>query len=131
MLVCRHPADVGSHFNPDVGFLRRAGFESTAGTLRFSPRPRKRFKTVRRFSYQTDLDYLTNREGRLDTRAVDRQFGVEFQNSDRLNVTYTRNYEYLAAPFQIATGVKIPVGGYHFSEGRAAMSFGNQRKLRP
>ena len=121
---------VGTHFNPDVGFLRRAGFQSNSALLRFSPRPgRDRFKRVRRFTYQTDFGYLTNSAGRLETRTADAQFGTEFQNSDRLNVTYLRSYEYLPAPFAIAAGVRIPIGGYAFQEGRATMSFGNQRRV--
>ena len=88
---------VGTHFNPDVGFLRRAGFHSNSALLRFSPRPRRdRFKRVRRFTYQTDFGYLTDSAGRLETRTADAQFGAEFQNSDRLGIAYVRSYEYLA-----------------------------------
>src|SRR6185295_16935569 len=64
-----------------------------------------------------------------ETRTADALVGVEFQNSDRFTMTYVRSYEYLAAPFAIVTDVKIPVGTYAFQEGRAAMSFGNQRKV--
>jgi hypothetical protein len=121
---------VGTNFNPDVGFLRRAGIHNNSALLRFSPRPRRgHYQAVRRFTYQTDFSYLTNSAGRLETRTADALFGIEFQNSDRLNMQYTRSYEYLAAPFSIATGVKIPVGAYAFEEGRATMSLGNQRKV--
>ena len=120
---------VGANFNPDVGFLRRAGFQSNSALARFSPRPRERFKRVRRFTYQASFDYLTDSDGRLETRTAEALFGTEFQNSDRLNIAYTRSYEYLAAPFAIASGVRIPVGAYAFEEGRASMSFGNQRRM--
>jgi len=121
---------VGTNFNPDVGFLRRSGFHSNSALLRFSPRPRRGHDAaVRRFSYQADFNYLTNDAGRLETRTADAGFGIEFQNSDRLNVQYTRSYEYLAVPFSIVTGVKIPVGGYAFEEGRVTMALGNQRRV--
>ena len=119
---------VGDNFNPEVGFLRRDDFRRNSGSVRFSPRPRS-IAAVRRFSWETSYDYLTDGEGRLETRDVGGQFSIEFENSDRLNSSYTRSYEFLDRPFRIAPGLTIPIGGYRFQSGEVSWSLGNQRKV--
>jgi hypothetical protein len=42
------------------------------------------------------------------------QLDAELENSDRVVATYTRTYEFLDQPFEIASGVSLPVGGYAF-----------------
>ncbi|HXG90515.1 MAG TPA: DUF5916 domain-containing protein [Vicinamibacterales bacterium] len=119
---------VGDNFNPEVGFLRRDNFNRSFAQLRFSPRP-KSMKRVRKFSYQGDLEYVQNRNGFLETRQQSGRFDVEFDNSDRFVVTANRNYEFLDAPFRVATGVIIPVGGYGFHDATVSYSFGQQRRI--
>ncbi len=120
---------VGDHFNPEVGFLTRSDFHSTSSSFRFSPRPRRRFTSVRRFSYQTAFDYLTDGTGRLETRDLILQVTSEFQSSDRFSVAYAGTHDAPRAAFSIAADALIPAGVYEYGEARAAMSFGNQRKL--
>ena len=119
---------VGDHFNPEVGFLRRDDFERTFGSYRFSPRPQG-IAIVRKFSWEGSVDYITNRAGMLETRENQGRFGIEFENSDQFNVTYTRSYEFLEQPFRIAPGVTIPVGGYGFQDVQTGFTFGQQRRL--
>ena len=54
---------------------------------------------------------LATGTGRLETRATGANFRIEYQNGDNLNVDYDHSYELLEAPFRIAPGVIIPVGG--------------------
>jgi len=103
---------VGDHFNPEVGFVRRDDFRKTRLQARFSPRPVKRFRAVRRFFYQANGDYWENGAGRKEQRDVSADFQIEFQNSDRLEASYQDLYEFVPAPFRIARGVTIPTGGY-------------------
>ena len=103
---------VGDHFNPEVGFVRRDDFLKTRLQARFSPRPVKRFRAVRRFFYQVNSDYWENGAGRKEQRDVSADFQIEFQNSDRLETSYQELYEFVPAPFRIARGVTIPTGGY-------------------
>ena len=119
---------VGTNFNPEVGFVRRPGMLRSFGYFRFSPRP-KSSKRVRRYSFSTSLGYLENGAGRLEQRDVDADFSTEFHNSDRFTAGYSGTYEFLQRPFRIATGVILPVGGYHYGNGRIAYNFGNQRKI--
>ncbi len=119
---------VGEHFNPEVGFVRRAGFHRNFGSVRFSPRPRA-IAAIRKLSWDGSVDYITNGAGRLETRTVVGGFGIEFENNDRFRAGYTRNYEFLAEPFAIRSGVTIPVGGYGFDDWQLAYTLGQQRKV--
>ena len=119
---------VGKDFNPDIGFMSRSSFQRHNASARFSPRP-KRWKAIRKFSYQGSLDYIEDRAGHLETRGVDTSFQAEFQNSDRIQVNYANDHEYLPAPFAIAKNVTLPVGGYGWQGASASYSLGNQRRV--
>ena len=119
---------VGTDFNPEVGFLRREDFEQSLGRFRFSPRlPSSR--VIRKLSWEGTLDYITDRADVLETRQAQGRFGIEFENSDRFEVTYTRNYEFLDRPFRVSRDVRIPVGGYRFDDVQVSMRIGPQQPL--
>ena len=119
---------VGTEFNPEVGFLRREDFERSFASFRFSPRPQG-IATIRKLSWEGRFDYITDRMGVLETRQAQGRFGVEFESSDQFTVEYTRSYEFLEQPFQIAPDVTIPVGGYRFQDVLTSFEFGRQRRL--
>ena len=119
---------VGTDFNPEVGFLRRGDFERSFASFRFSPRPQG-IAAIRKLSWEGRFDYITDRAGVLETRQAQGRFGIEFENSDRFNLEYTRSYEFLEQPFQIASDLTIPVGGYRFQDVLTSLEFGRQRKL--
>jgi hypothetical protein len=119
---------IGDGFNPDVGFVRRRDMRRSSALLRFSPRPR-RIASVRKFFYQASLDYIANGSGHLETRESTGEFAIEFQNSDRLAVNATDNYEFLPRPFPLAPGITLPVGGYRFTYVHVQMNLGQRRKV--
>jgi hypothetical protein len=119
---------VGDNFNPEVGFVRRDDFRRTFGELRFSPRPRN-LRSVRKLTYEASLEYIENGAGVLETRQQQGRFDIEFQNSDRFNVTVNRNYEFLDVPFQVSRGIFIPTGGYDFTDTNIGYNFGPQRPI--
>ena len=119
---------IGDQFNPELGFIRRTSMRKSYGYLRFSPRP-KASKIVRRYVSSGAVNYIENGAGRLETRQVDGDVAVEFQNTDRLSLGVSDHYEFLARPFRIAPGVTIPVGGYGFSTLRGGFNFGQQRRV--
>jgi hypothetical protein len=121
--------DVGENYNPEVGFVRRHGFDRTYASARFSPRPRKRFRGIRQFTYQASLEYIQNSAGQLETRNQTARFAAERQNSDLFVVEGGTNYELLVAPFAIAPGVRIPAGVYPFNDVTISYQLGQQRRL--
>jgi hypothetical protein len=120
---------VGRNFNPEVGFLRREDFRRNAAVARFSPRPSKRFKAVRKFSYEAGIDYITSPDGVLESREIQGSFRSEFQTSDVLTLEYTRTFEWIPFNFDIARGVRIAPGSYHFQDVRGQYQRGNQHRL--
>jgi hypothetical protein len=119
---------VGENFNPEVGFVRRRDFDSTSATLRFSPRPAG-IAAIRQFSYQTDFTYLTDRDGRLVSRDGGLSFRTTFQNSDTINVSYSRQFEQIDRPFRVAGQATVGVGGYGFQSFNASYTLGQQRRV--
>jgi hypothetical protein len=119
---------IGPDFDPQVGFVRRKDMTREYGLLRFSPRPRASRK-IRRYSYTGSVDYIENGAGRVETRERFGEFAIEFQNTDRFSVAYTNTFDFLPAAFEIATGVKLPIGGYSYDNAKVALNMGQQRKL--
>jgi hypothetical protein len=119
---------VGESFNPEIGFLRRQDFTRNYGQLRFSPRPAS-LNGVRKLTWQTSLEHIAGGDGRLETREAVASFGVDFDNGDIATLGYTSNYELLRAPFRIAPGIVLPVGGYPFNEVSASYRPGPQRRV--
>ena len=118
---------VGDNFNPEIGFLRRDDMRKSFAQLRFSPRPAS-IERVRKLSWIGSLTYIEDGPGRLETREQHGEAGIEFENSDALNVSYTNTYEFLKQPFGIAPGVTIPEGGYSFGTFGIRFTMGQQRK---
>ena len=117
---------VGANFNPEVGFLRRDDFRRNFGSFRFSPRPRS-IAAIRKFLWEGSFDYTTDGAGMLETRIQQGLFGIELENGDRFYSGVTDSYEFLKAPFEIASGVSIPVGGYSFVNTRVVYALAQQR----
>ena len=119
---------VGDNFNPDVGFVRRDDMHRSFGLFRFSPRP-KTMPSVRKFRYQGGVTYVTNTGGMLESRELEGEYAIEFQNQDQFIVGYSDFYEFLPEPFPIAPPVTIPVGGYDFASVRVGFNLGRQRRF--
>jgi hypothetical protein len=119
---------VGEDFRPESGFVRREAFERSLGVFRFSPRPARR-GIIRKLYYEASLDYITSRDGVLETRDGQAAFKMEFENGDYWQLETNRTFEALDAPFDVAQGVRIPVGGYSFGQFSGSYTFGPQRLI--
>jgi hypothetical protein len=119
---------VGDNFNPEVGFLTRSSFRRNFTSVRFSPRP-KRNARIRKYYFESSFNYTTDNRNRLESRELTSAFRTELQNSDAFHLEYFRDYELLRRPFQPATGVRVPAGGYAFQHLRGAWTPGQQHRL--
>jgi hypothetical protein len=104
---------VEPNFLPEIGFLRRTDMRRNFVQTRFSPRP-TRIPHVRKFTTQASINYLTNNQNRLDTREIVGVFQTELVNTDVAGIMCTDTFDRPVRPFDVATGVRIPVGGYDF-----------------
>ena len=124
---------VGKNFSPEMGFMRRRDFQTTSALFRFSPRPGRgatRFKPFRKFYYIGSADSTTNNEGRLQSRSFTGAFNFDLNSGATFTSSIDREHEGLDLPFQIATGVRIPVGGYGFTHAQASYQFPPNYKVR-
>ena len=120
---------VGERFNPQIGFTRRQDFARSTVTARFSPRPQST-SAIRKLNWVGRYSYVTNAKRTVvENRETYANFGLDFDNSDRWDVEYTREFEYVPAPFQIAPRVFVPTGGYDWDTVRTYYSLGQQRRL--
>jgi hypothetical protein len=119
---------VGSTFDPQMGFLRRRDFRTSSVNTRYSPR--LKHPVIRVLRWTANYDYTTNAAAAVvENRDFQGAFGVDFQNSDSLSVTYDRNYEFLPKNFPIARSVMVPRGAYDYQSVSGQYSMGNQRKV--
>ena len=117
---------VGGNFRPEIGYVRRHDVRRSLGLFRFSPRPRAS-RLVRKYSYAGALAYTETGDGHLDTRDWRGEFGIEFQNSDKLTASYGDTYERLPLALPVV-GLTIPAGGYDYGTARVGFTFGQQRR---
>jgi hypothetical protein len=120
---------IGDNFNPESGFLRRDNFLKRRAMLRFSPRTRNRFRAVRKFGYQVSYETFDNRFGQTETIERQGQVWAEFQNSNRVQVNYNRNYELILRPFSVANNITIPTGGYDVETLQLSVQMGQQNRV--
>jgi hypothetical protein len=117
---------VGDDFNPEIGFVRRKGFESTSGSARFSPRP-GRVSWIRQLIFQADGDYLTQQgTGLVESRGYGGRFQVDLEWGDAFTARYGNSYENLVAPARIS-GALFGVGRYAWDEYEVSYRLGPQR----
>jgi hypothetical protein len=117
---------VGDAFNPEIGFLRRESFRRSYAQGRFSPRPRSS-RSLRKVSMEGSIDYITDLDGRLETREAQASTRMEFNGGGFWSTDYTRNYELLKEPFEISKGVVLLPGGYSFHDLRTEYYLGPER----
>ena len=115
--------EFGDAYSPYVGFVSRRGFRRVQPTVRWRPRPGG--TVVRRLQFVTEVEYLTNLKGRLETFGIDvSPFGIELESGDNLQLTLRRDREQIDDPFEISDDVVIAAGDYVFHswelEGRTA-----------
>ncbi len=120
---------IGSHFAPEVGYVRRTDFRRSFGQARFSPRPQHSTR-IRKLTWQGSFDYVTDAPGTtVQNREGRGTFVIDFQSSDQFTFDVIHDYELLPGPFTISTGVIVPAGGYTYDTSRVSYNLGQQRKV--
>ncbi|MFP5265187.1 MAG: sugar-binding protein [Blastocatellia bacterium] len=121
--------DIGSNFNPEIGFVERNGIRQYFGQAAYKPRPRF-IPGVRRMEFETQLEYYEDRSGHLSTRQTELSWETEFNNSA---VFFFRPIEdvtdVLKEPFEIRPGIIIPPGSYHFNRPRVSFTSDSSKRI--
>ena len=121
--------DVGSNFNPEVGFAERTGFHQYFGQAAYKPRA-KFLPGVRQMEFETQLEYYTDRRGKLSTRQAELSWDTEFKNSADFFFRPIEDVtDVLTEPFEIRPGIVIPSGSYHFNRPRVSLTSDRSKRI--
>ncbi len=121
--------DFGEEWDPAVGFAPRRGFRRTQPTVTWAPRPRQS-RIVRQFEFEARLEYLTDSNGRLETRQIDyTPFGIRFASGDSMSVEVRQQLERIEQPFQIYGTLVIPPGTHRFDSAQISYNGASQRPV--
>lgn len=102
--------DVGSDFDPGIGFVVRPDQRTLTTFGEYAPRPG--WKGVRQFHFSGLFRRTENHSGVLETRIVTPAASVEFQSDDQLAFIFSDIFDYVPEDFEIAPDVVIPKGAY-------------------
>ena len=121
--------DIGSNFNPEVGFIERKAIHQYFGQLAYKPRPRF-IPHVRQMEFETQIEYYTDRRNNLATRQTELSWETIFKNSSDFffrPIEYVRDV--LTEPFEIRPGIVIPPGSYTFNRPRVSFTSDSSKRL--
>ena len=120
--------EFGNEYSPYVGFVSRRGFRRLQPTVRWRPRPGGAI--VRRLQFVTEVEYLTDLRGSLQTFGIDvTPLGVELESGDNLDVVLRRDYERLNAAFEIHPEIVVPAGEFTFHAWQANFRTASRRRV--
>ena len=91
--------EVNEDFNPEVGFVRRAGIRRLRSEMRYTPWPRA--FGVRRINTGPEVDYFFNQDDELETREINLSTRMELESGHRLTFQPQRTLERLDEDFEI------------------------------
>jgi hypothetical protein len=121
--------DIGSNFNPEVGFIERKAIHQYFGQLAYKPRPRF-IPHVRQMEFETQIEYYTDRSNNLATRQTELSWETIFKNSSDFffrPIEYVRDV--LTEPFEIRRGIVIPPGSYTFNRPRISFTSDSSKRV--
>ncbi len=105
---------VGDGFRPGMGFVRRDSMRQHYATLGVHPQPRIRF--VQEMNPYVEMDYITNLNSVLETRAVSYSFDTQFVDGSALELEYRDAFERIFEPFRVSGRATVGPGDYDFRE---------------
>jgi len=121
--------EVQTNFDPSVGFVTRRDYRRFNQFFGWGPRPNTR--VVRRVQVNGGLEIFTD----LHSNLLERNLGLtlmnlQLQSQDQVALEVSHSYERLDAPFPIAPGITLPMGGeYTFRRVAVAGQTANRRVL--
>ena len=119
-------ADFDKDFNPEVGFLPRAGIRTTKLHLERNPRPD--FLGIRVLSPMVNYTYTSSQTGLRLASRWHYMIGTRFDNGAFLNVWFNDHFDRVEEDFVLG-GVTIPAGDYQFGEWRVSFDSNPSRRV--
>jgi hypothetical protein len=119
--------DVGSNFEPGLGFVPRQGIRKGSYNIDYYLRPHR--WGVRHNRLELFTDTVHRPDGRLlNWRIFVGPWNIRTESGEHLEWNYTPEYEFLDVPFAIRPGVVVPAGGYVMHRYRAEVNTATKRR---
>jgi hypothetical protein len=121
----------GDALEPALGYLPRPGTRQYTSYTAYQPRPDGGlFSGVRQFFFEEYTSFVTDLHGATESfRAFLAPLNFRTQAGDHYEANYAPEYQRLVEPFEIAPGVVIPTGSYHFNRFRVEAQSSDARPL--
>ncbi len=104
---------VGDAFDPSMGFAARKSFNNYSGKVDFMPRPENSF--IRQYKFKISPSLYTDLEHHWESYDMTlAPLDVRLESGDEFGMDLQAQGEYLKQAFEIAEGVIIEPGAYHW-----------------
>jgi hypothetical protein len=123
---------LGDSLQPSLGFVPRPGVRITTLNINFMPRPTRPIGPlrVRTMLHELQNRVVTDSRGKWESyRVFTAPFNWRLESGDRYEFNVVPTGERLTEPFEIAEGVLIPPGSYHWNRYRVEGQFAAKRVL--
>ena len=119
---------IGDGFDPSLGFVPRAGINTYYAGCTYAPRPKGTF--IRQMFHEFFPILTTDLGGRWESyRVFIAPVNWRLESGDRFELNVAPAGERLAEPFEIISGVTVPIGSYHWRRYRLEVESAAKRKL--
>jgi len=119
---------IGDAFDPSLGFVPRKGVNMYSIGLDYMPRPDN--KLIRQFFFESSFSLTSDLSNRWESyRFFTAPFHFKLESADRFEFNITPAGEQLKDPFEIADGVVIQPGAYHWMRYRLELETASKRKI--
>ncbi len=125
--------ELGDALQPALGFVPRPGTRQYEAGQAFQPRPDPEgpFGWARQVFYEAFYTQVDDLEGRTESRRLfTAPFNVETASGEHFEANWVPEFERLTEDFEVATGVTVPAGRYHFTRYRAEAQSSEARPWR-
>lgn len=104
---------IGDGFDPSLGFVPRRGIDRYRLGINFQPRPHR--WGIQQLHFGQSLTLITGEQGKWESYQVSfSPVSFELESGDAFESRITPQGERLVEAFEVADGVTIPPGPYHF-----------------
>lgn len=119
---------IGDAFDPSLGFVPRKAMNNYRVGVTYAPRPD--WPWVRQMRNQLFISYISNLAGNWESyRVFTAPINWRLESGDRIEANIVPTGENEPVEREIAEGVIIPAGEYHFVRYRLEVEFAAKRKL--
>lgn len=123
---------IGAVFDPSLGFVPRAGVHIADLVVNWQPRPTRPIGPlhIRQCFWENELSYVAGLTGGWQSyRYFMAPINCRLESGDRFEFNFVPTGERLLEPFEVADGVTIPRGSYHFNRFRLEGGLAAKRRF--